>query len=68
MSYEHLSLAERHYIEIERKAGTSVNRITQALGRSQSTLSREVNLNTEHKGLALRRAHLRITPPQVAEC
>ena len=32
MSYQHLSLAERHYIEIENKAGTSLNMIAQDLG------------------------------------
>ncbi len=47
MSYKHLSLEERHYIEIESKAGTSMNKIAQALGRSQSTLSREIGRNTE---------------------
>jgi IS30 family transposase len=50
MSYEHLSLAERHYIEIERKAGTSMNQIAKALGRSQSTLSRELSRNTGQRG------------------
>jgi IS30 family transposase len=50
MSYEHLSLAERHYIEIERKAGTSMNQIAGALGRSQSTLSREIKRNTGLRG------------------
>jgi transposase, IS30 family len=50
MSYEHLSLAERHYIEIERKVGTSMNRIAKALGRSQSTLSREISRNTGQRG------------------
>ena len=68
MSYEQLSLAKRLFIEIEREAGTSVNRITKALGRFQSTLSREINLNSGHKGLALRRAHLRTTPPHVTDC
>jgi IS30 family transposase len=32
MSYEHLSLEERHHIEIELKAGTSMNQIEKALG------------------------------------
>ncbi len=41
MSYKHLSLPERHYIEIERKVGTSINQMAKALGRSQGTLSRE---------------------------
>ncbi len=38
MSYKHLSLEERHYIEIERKLGTSMNEIASVLGRAQSTL------------------------------
>ncbi len=50
MSYIHLSLAERHYIEIEHKTGTSMNDIAKALGRSQSTLSREISRNTGQRG------------------
>ena len=41
MSYKNLSLAERHYIELERKSGKSFREIDLALGRSQSTISRE---------------------------
>jgi len=50
MGYKHLSLAERHYIEIERKKGKSFNLIARALGRSQSTISREVKRNTGLRG------------------
>jgi len=50
MSYTHLSLEERHYIEIERKKGTSMNKITAALERSQSTLSRELSRNSGQRG------------------
>ena len=50
MSYTHLSLEERHYIEIERKMGISLNKIAQALGRAQSTLSRELKRNIGQKG------------------
>ena len=57
MSYGHLSLAERHYIEIERKAGTSMNQIAKALGRSQSTLSREISLNTGQRGYRHKQAN-----------
>ena len=32
MSYKHLSFAERYYIEIECKAGTSMNQLAKALG------------------------------------
>ncbi len=57
MSYEHLSLKERHYIEIERKAGTSMNRIAKALGRSQSTISREISRNTGQQRYRHKRAN-----------
>jgi IS30 family transposase len=57
MSYTHLSLAERHYIEIERKTGTAMNRIAKALGRSQSTLSREISRNTGQRGYRHKQAH-----------
>ncbi len=50
MSYTHLSLEERHYIEIEHKKGVSLNRIGQSLGRRQSSISREINRNTGKKG------------------
>ena len=50
MSYKHLSLEERHYIEIEMRAGKSLNMIAKALRRSQSTLSREISRNTGQRG------------------
>lgn len=50
MNYKHLSLEERHYIEIEQKLGASMNKIAAALGRAQSTLSRELGRNTGHRG------------------
>ncbi|WP_084457052.1 helix-turn-helix domain-containing protein [Desulfogranum mediterraneum] len=46
MSYQHLSLAERHYIETSRKKGVSRNQIAKDIGRSQSTISREILGNT----------------------
>ncbi len=48
MSYVHLSLAGRHNIEIECKAGTSMNQLAKALGRSQSSISREMRRKTGH--------------------
>ncbi len=42
MSYKHLSLEERHYIEIENKKGTSQSDTAKALGREQSNISREL--------------------------
>lgn len=63
MSYHHLSLAERHYIEIARKSGISMNKIAQALNRSQSSISRELSRNAGQRGYrhhqADRRAHER---------
>ena len=58
MSYVHLSLAERHYIEIERKAGTSMSQIARALGRCQSTLSREISRNTGQRGYRHKQANV----------
>ena len=46
MSYKHLSLEERHYIEIEMRAGKSSNKIAKAQRRSQRALSREISRNT----------------------
>lgn len=50
MSYKHLSLTDRHYIETERKMGTSLNKIAEALGRHQSMISREVARNSGERG------------------
>jgi IS30 family transposase len=57
MSYKHLSFAERYYIEIECKAGTSMNQLAKALGRSQSTLSREISRNTGQRGYRHKQAN-----------
>jgi len=57
MGYKHLSLEDRHYIEVERKEGRSLNKIARALGRSQSTLSREVARNAGQKGYRYQQAH-----------
>lgn len=50
MSYKHLSLTDRHYIETERKMGTSLNKIAKALNRPQCTISREVARNSGKRG------------------
>ena len=50
MSYFHLSLEERHYIEVELSLGVSLNKIAETLGRSQGTISREVSRNTGQRG------------------
>jgi len=61
MSYEHLSLEERHYIEVELRNGSSMNEIAKSLNRSQSTISREVLIKSlellrDFKGADSRRA------------
>lgn len=50
MSYTHLSIEERHYIELSLKNEMALTEIARALGRSQSTISREVARNTGHQG------------------
>jgi IS30 family transposase len=50
MSYQHLSLEERYYIEIEHKKGTSQKKIAEALGRNQGGISRELARNTGQRG------------------
>lgn len=50
MGYKHLSLAERYYIQIERKLGKSCSQIACDLGRSASSISHEVRRNTGMRG------------------
>ena len=50
MSYKHLSLEERHYIELSLKNEMALTEIARTLGRSQSTISREISRNTGHRG------------------
>ena len=50
MSYKHLSLTERHYIEIERKGGATMGEIARKLNKNQSTISREISRNTGKRG------------------
>jgi len=50
MSYKHLSLEERHYIEFSLKNEMTLTEIAQNLGRDQSTISREINRNTGLRG------------------
>ena len=57
MAYTHLSLEERHYIERQLKEGVSQNKIAQALGRNQSTLSRELGRNTGQRSYRYKQAH-----------
>ena len=57
MSYQHLSLAERYYIDIERKKKVSINQIANAMERSQSTISREIRRNTGKRGYRHKQAN-----------
>jgi IS30 family transposase len=57
MSYKHLSLEERHYLELELKAGTSCNKIAKKLNRHKSTLSREIARNTGQRGYRNKQAN-----------
>ena len=57
MSYHHLALEERHYIETQWKLGVSQNRIAQALGRSQSSVSRELSRNRGFRGYRYKQAN-----------
>ncbi len=57
MAYTHLSLEERHYTELQLKEGVSQNKIAKALGRSQSTFSRELRRNTGQRGYRHKQAN-----------
>jgi len=56
MSYKHLSFAERYYIQVEGKKKVSQVKIAQAIGRSQSTISRELKRNSGKKGYRCKQA------------
>jgi len=57
MSYKHLNLEERYYIQVELKKGSSQNQIATSLGRSQSCISRELKRNTIKKRYSHTKAH-----------
>ncbi len=50
MSYKHLSLEERHYIELSMKKGKTLTEMAKDLERSQSTVSREIKRNIGWRG------------------
>ena len=47
--YTHLTLSEREFLEVKYNEGKSVRRIAAALGRSPSTISRELKRNWSKK-------------------
>lgn len=59
MSYHHLTPIERGKIEALRREGQGVRRIAAALGRSPSTLSRELQRNPAHNGYEAAKAQRR---------
>ena len=50
MSYKHLSLEERHYIELSMKNEKTLTEIADDLERSQSTITREIKRNRGYRG------------------
>ena len=64
MSYQHLSLAERYYIEIELRMKVSINQIAKAMGRSHSTVAREINRNTGQRGYRHKQANNLVILPR----
>ena len=57
MAYTHLTSEERHYIEKRHKQGDSTTAIALELGRSQSTISRELGRNRGKRGYRHKQAH-----------
>ena len=57
MNYKHLSLEERHYIEISLENEMTHSKIAVALGRNQSSISNEINRNTGKRGYRHKQAH-----------
>lgn len=57
MSYKHLSLEERYYIEISIRKDMTDEEIANDLNRSQSTISREISRNSGRRGYRHKQAH-----------
>ncbi len=57
MSYKHLSLEERHYIEISLRNEESHEVIVESLDRSQSSITREIARNIGLRGYRHKQAH-----------
>lgn len=57
MSYKHLSLEERHYIELSMKNEKTLTSIAKDLRRSQSTIFREVQRNHGKRGYRHKQAN-----------
>jgi transposase, IS30 family len=59
MAYKHLTLEERHYIATRNKLGDSANQIATALGRDQTTISRELLRNAGKRGYRYKQADIK---------
>jgi len=57
MTYKHLSLEERYYIEISLKNEESYSTIAESLNRSQCSITREITRNTGLRGYRHKQAH-----------
>ncbi len=66
MSYTHLTADERYQIDDLRREGFSRKEIGAVLGRSTSTLSRELNRNKGDRGWRPRQAQLKATDRLIA--
>lgn len=59
MDYKHLTEEERYQIDDLKREGLSQNKIAKMIGRSSSTLSRELNRNRGERGWKPRQAQLK---------
>ncbi len=57
MSYKHLSLEEKYYIEIALRENSTLSAIAKALRRSQGTISKEIQRNRGKRGYRHKQAH-----------
>ena len=66
MNYTHLTADERYQIDDLKREGYSQARIAKIIGRSASSLSRELNRNKGDRGWRPRQAHLKATERLIA--
>ena len=66
MDYKHLTEEERYQIDDLKREGLSQNKIAKRIGRSPSTLSRELNRNKGERGWKPRQAQLKAVDRLIA--
>jgi IS30 family transposase len=59
VNFKHLSLEERHYMEIQHKLGATNSAIGRALNRSHTTIGRELNRNVGQRGYRYQQAQIK---------